>query len=67
MVINLAVADPGFPVGGGTNLVGGGANSRCAYVSKNLYVKMKEFRPLGGRRMPPLDPPMFRALVYKNF
>lgn len=27
---------------------GGGANSRCTYVSNNFYVKTKESRPLGG-------------------
>ena len=34
---------------GGANLVGG-ANSRGGYVSKNLYIKMKESGPLGGVR-----------------
>lgn len=50
------MADLGFPVGGGTTLVGGGttfvgggANSLFAYVSKKLYVKMKELVPLGAR------------------
>ena len=38
----IAVADPGFPVGGRVDLVGGGADSRGGYVSKILYVKMKE-------------------------
>ena len=33
-----------------TNLVGGGANSRGGYISKNLYVKTKESGPLGGAR-----------------
>ena len=42
----ITVADPGFPVGG-ANLIGG-ANSRCGYVSKNLYVKTKESGPLGA-------------------
>ena len=43
------MADPGFPVRGG------GVDSRGGYVSKILYVKMKEFGPLGGRvpGMPP--------------
>ena len=44
----LAVADPGFPVGGG-------ANSRGNYVSKKLYVKRKESGPLGGHA--PAAPP----------
>ena len=35
-----AVADPGFPVGG--------VDSQGGYVSKILYVKTKEFGPLGG-------------------
>ena len=44
---------------GGTDLVGG-ANSRGGYVLKNLYVKMKESGPIGGRMLvvPPLDPPL---------
>ena len=45
----LTVADPGFPVGGGVDLVGGGVDSRGGYVSKILYVKTKELGPLGGR------------------
>ena len=32
-------------LGGGANLVGGGTNSQCAYVSKILYVKTKELDP----------------------
>ena len=43
-----AVADPGFPVGGGVDLVGG-RGLRGGYVSKNLYVKTKESAgPLEG-------------------
>ena len=42
------VADPGFPVGGGVDLVGGGVDSRGSYVWKILYVKTKESGPLGG-------------------
>ena len=48
----LAVADPGFSVGGGVDLVGGGVDSRGGYVSKILYVKTKELGPLGGARPP---------------
>ena len=33
---------------GGVDLVGGGVHSRGGYVSKILYVKMKELGPLGG-------------------
>ena len=39
---------------GGPDLMGG-ANSRGSYVSKNLYVKMKESGPVGGRA--PVAPP----------
>ena len=57
----VSVADPGFPVGGGVDLVGGGVDSRGGYVLKILYVKTKELGPLGGgarRARLPLDPPM---------
>ena len=41
----VAVADPGFPIGG-INLVGG-VHSWSGYVSKILYVETKESGPLG--------------------
>ena len=56
-----AVADPGFPVGGGVDLVRGAVDPRGGYVSKILHVKTKESGPVGGgarRARPPLDPPM---------
>ena len=56
-----SVADPGFPVGGGVDLVGGAVDPRGGYVSKILHVKTKESGPVGGggaRRARPLDPPM---------
>ena len=55
-----AVADPGFPLKeGGVDLVGGGIDSRGSYVSKILYVKIKESGLLGGMHLAhPLDPPM---------
>ena len=56
-VINNAVADPGFPVGGGAPTRwggggggGGGANLRCVHFSAKTYVKMKEIDPVGGAR-----------------
>ena len=60
----IAVADPGFPVGGGVDLVWGAMDPRGGYVSKILHVKMKESGPVGGgacRARPPLDPPMYRV------
>ena len=57
------MADPGFPVGGGMDLVRGAMDPRGGYVSKVLHVKMKESGPVGGGRAPPLDPPM-RMLNY---
>ena len=57
---SISVADPGFPVGGGAwTSYRGGMDSRGGYVSKILYVKMKESGPLGGVcRVQPLDLPM---------
>ena len=57
---NLAVADPGFPMGG--------INSRGGYVLKILYVEMKEYGPLGGMCLAcPLDLPMFRIHTFCLF
>ena len=39
----LAVADPGFPVGGGVDL-------RCRCFSPKMYAKMKELGPIGAVR-----------------
>ena len=52
----ISVADPGFPVGGGVDLVGRAVDPRGGYVSKILHVKMKESGPVGGgarRARPP--------------
>ena len=60
----LTVADPGFPVGGGVDLVRGAVDPRGGYVSKILHVKTKESGPVGGgarRARPPLDPPMLNV------
>ena len=47
-----------FPLGG-MDVVKGGVASRGGYISKILYVKMKESGPLGGgvHGARPLDPP----------
>ena len=44
-----SVADPGFPVGRGVDLFGGGGmdlRRRCFFVK--MYAKMKELGPVGG-------------------
>ena len=41
--LTIAQADPGL----GIDLVGGGVDPQGSYVSKILYVKMKESEPLG--------------------
>ena len=45
----MSVANAGFPVGGGVDLVGD-VDSQGNYVSKILFVKTKESGPLGGAR-----------------
>ena len=59
------MADPGFPIGGGVDLIRGAVDARGGYVSKILHVKTKESGPIGGHVLgvPPLDPPM----VFSNF
>ena len=42
------MADPGFPVGGGVDLVQGAVDPRGGYISKILHVKTKESGPVGG-------------------
>ena len=60
MVVHLATADPGFPVGGAPTRWGG-ANLRHVHFSAKMYAKMKEIDPVGGgvrAGSAPLDPPM---------
>ena len=46
-----AVADPGFPVGGGVHPLGGGwRGPRHGHFSVKMYAKMKELGPIGGGR-----------------
>ena len=58
----IAVADPGFPIGGGgVHPLGEGVDLRHGHFSVKMYVKMKELGPIGGGACTghaPLDPPM---------
>ena len=58
--VSLAVADPGFPVGGRAPVRGRGPPTWALLVK--MYAKTKELGPIGGRApgTPPLDPPMLR-------
>ena len=53
------MADPGFPVGGDADPLGG-ANLRRVHFLVKMYAKMKEIDPVGGGGAggAPLDPPM---------
>ena len=55
----IAVADPGFPIGGVPSCWGG-TDLQHGCFSVKTYVKMKEMDPVGGRALAvaPLDPPM---------
>ena len=55
-----AVADPGFPRGGGANPKGGGANLKFGQFFPKTAWKWRNFGPEGGRASlaPPLDPPL---------
>ena len=49
LMLNVnAVADPGFPRGGGANSPGGHQHTILPKFSKNC-MNLKEFGPLGGR------------------
>ena len=52
ILVLYTVADPGFPVWGGIDLIeGAGIDSRGRYVSKILYIETKESGSLGGRAL----------------
>ena len=44
----MSVADPGFPMGGGVDPLGG-VDLRHRRFSAKMYAKMKELGPIGGR------------------
>ena len=59
----ISVADPGFPVGGGADPLGGHQPPTHTLFGE-MYAKTKEIDPVGGcacrrRPPPPLDPPMY--------
>ena len=47
----FTVADPGFPRGGGANSPGGRQHTILPYFPENC-MKLKEFGPPGGARVP---------------
>ena len=59
---HLAVVDPGFPIGGGMDIVGGHVLPRWVHFGK-FYVKTKESGSIGGHAssMLPINPPMLRS------
>ena len=69
VLIILSVADPGFPVWGGADPLGGQPLTWVQFSVKT-YTKTKELDPVGGeggaRRRRPLDPPMIMAKASAN-
>ena len=57
----MAVADPGFPIGG-CRPVGGAANLRRVHCSVKTYAKTKEIDPVGGH-MPAVPPWICQCMV----
>ena len=53
---NKAVADPGFPRGGGANSPGEGRQHTILPYFPENYMKLKEFGPPGGARVPHSPP-----------
>ena len=62
--MTLAVADPGFPIGG-VHPLGGAVDFRHGHFLVKMYAKTKELGPIGGGVRParPLDPPMIRIVT----
>ena len=69
IVISLySAADPGFPIGWGADLLGGGStNFRCGHFLAEMYVKKKELGSVGGmHRWCPLDLPLVLELQHTH-
>ena len=67
---SFTVADPGFPLGGGTSPRGGGAQHTILPNFPKNCMKLKEFGPCGegGERRPQfyyVDPPLIYASKQK--
>ena len=60
----IAVADPGFPVGGAWGLVGGAWTPEAATFRK-IFVITKELGPLGGARAGCAPPKSANVLMCK--
>ena len=61
-----AVADPGFPVGGGADLLGGSQPPMHMLFSENVCVNERIGSCWGGAAGAPLDPPMMGYLLLKH-
>ena len=63
----LAVADPGFPRGGGANHKGGGRQPIIWPIFSQKLHENEEILGRGGARpsRPPLDPPLLSAYFYE--
>ena len=60
----LSGADPGFPVGGGANPLGGRQHMILPNFAKNC-MKLRKFWAVGGA--PPLNPPLIVINERNNF
>ena len=64
----ISVAHPGFPVGGGVDLVGGDVDSRGSYVSRKFCMCKRKNLDRGGERAPGTPPRfsnVFTQVSYK--
>ena len=67
--LHIAVADPGFPRGGGANPKGGGGQPIIWPIFAENCMKMKKFWARGGGASlaPPLDPPLHWCNISLSF
>ena len=65
----FAVADPGFPRGGGANFPGGRQHTILPKFPKKLHEIERIWTPRGGARplRPPLDPPLVCNVIDDSF
>ena len=66
LFITCPVADPGFPVGGGADLVGGAPTPETTTFEKFVCQNERIWTRRGARaRQRPLDPPLMPAIYNK--